>query len=205
MQTQFFDSIAAEVPYEKIYHRLGYRQGITKIAAQEKKEIERYINDALALLTLNGAALRIPVAVTQTQIILPTGETFNSKLLVNLLKGAKEMLCMAVTAGSKIIQAIGGLEKDDLKLGVIYDAAASEMVDAGFDWIQGYIEQALSRENLHLTNKRISCGYADFSLQYQEIFYKLLSLERLDVTINKAYMLVPEKSATAVTAIAGGK
>jgi cobalamin-dependent methionine synthase I len=109
---------------------------------------------------------------------------------------------MAVTAGPKIIQAIRALEKDDLKLGVIYDASASEIVDAGFDWIQNYYNQELARESRYLLGKRISCGYRDFSLKYQDIFYKLLNLERLGITMTKAYMLVPEKSATAVTAIA---
>lgn len=201
MQTQLFDSISVEIPYDKIYHRLGYRRGLTKIVPREKKEIERHINDAAALLPLRGIASRIAIEVTATQTILATGDTFNSKLLANLLKGAKEMFCMAVTGGSKIIQAVHALEKDDLKLGVIYDATASEMVDAGFEWIQKYYNQALTRENLRLIDKRISCGYGDFSLRYQKIFYELLGLERLSITMTKAYMLVPEKSATAVTAI----
>lgn len=201
MQTQFFDSISVQIPYEEVYHRLGYRQGITKIDPQEKKEIERHINDAATLLTLKGTALRIPVSVAQTQVILPTGDIFNSKLLANLLKGAKEMLCMAVTCGPKIIQDIGALEKDDLKLGVIYDATASEMVDAGFEWIQGYYGRELARENLCLLTKRISCGYGDFSIKYQKVFYELLKLKSLGVTMTEAYMLIPEKTATAVTGI----
>jgi hypothetical protein len=205
MQIQFFDSINVEIPYEKIYHRLGYRQGITKIAAQEKKETERLIHDAFGLLTLKGADLRVPVSASESQVLLTDGYTFNSKLLAGLLKGAKEMLCLAVTGGSKIIQAIHALEKSDLKLAVIYDAAASEIVDAGFDWLKSYIEQTLSRENLHLLNKRISCGYSDFSIKYQKVFYELLQLRELGITINEAYMLIPEKSATSVMAITEAK
>jgi hypothetical protein len=201
MQIQFFDSINVEIPYEKIYRRLGYRQGITKVAAQEKKETKNLIDNVFALLTLKAAALRVSVSVSERQVILANGYTFNSKLLANLLKGAKEMLCLAATGGSKIIQAIHNLEKDDLKLAVIYDASASEIVDAAFDWLKSYIEQTLSRENLYLLNKRISCGYSDFSIKYQKVFYELLQLKELGITINEAYMLIPEKSATAVMAI----
>ncbi|MDP2924654.1 MAG: hypothetical protein Q8O30_13230 [Candidatus Omnitrophota bacterium] len=201
MQTQLFNPIVVEIPYEKIYHRLGYRSGVTKLAAQEKDEIERCINGAAALLNLKGTAARIPIGAESTQIILPTGDTFKSKLLFSLLKGCSAMLCMAITAGDTIIRAIESLQEDDLKLGVIYDAVASEMVDAGFEWIQGYYGQELARENLCLLTKRISCGYGDFSIKYQKVFYELLKLKSLGVTMTEAYMLIPEKTATAVTGI----
>jgi cobalamin-dependent methionine synthase I len=108
---------------------------------------------------------------------------------------------MGVTAGNRIIEAINNLKNSDLKLAVIYDATASEIVDAAFDWIQGYYAQNIQRQYRRLTTRRISCGYGDLSIKYQQLFYNLLHLEHLGITMNKAYMLIPEKSATAVTGI----
>jgi cobalamin-dependent methionine synthase I len=121
--------------------------------------------------------------------------------LASMVKDCNELLFMAVTAGSKIIESIHELEKDDLTRSVVYDATASEMVDACFDWIQKYIRQELRRESRQLLPKRISCGYGDFSLQNQKVFFKLMRLDTMGITITKSFMLVPEKSATAVTGI----
>ena len=85
--------------------------------------------------------------------------------------------------------------------GVVLDATASEVVDAGLDWIMGYFRQSLRREGKTLLNSRFSAGYGDFALENQQLMHRLLQMDRLNVTITESCLLVPEKSVTAVTGI----
>jgi len=198
---RFFDSIHIDIPYQDIYKRLGYREGVTKIKKEDNK-FKNYILDGLQFINLKAVALRIPIKkINIDKVYFKGGLIIKSKLLVSLLSGCVEMLCVATTSGKKIIEEIGKLEKKDFARAVVYDALASEMVDFCFDWVIGVFLQELKRENKELTKKRISCGYSDFSIEYQKKFYKILNLKKLGISITKDYMLVPEKSAIAVLGI----
>lgn len=202
MQLKVFEAIHIQPPREAIYRRLGYRNGITEVSSQKQKELDSYISEASALVALKGASRRLQIHRRDGRFIYISGDTyFESNLLVSLLKECQSMLCMGVTAGSRIIEAIEALRDYDLTKGVVFDAVASEMTDAGFDWIQRYVRQELLRENKQLTAKRISCGYGDFELSNQLKLYNLLELSKFGVSITQNFMLVPEKTATAVVGV----
>jgi len=202
MQFQLFEAIHIKPPLEEIYRRLGYRNGITEVSSLKQKELDSYISEASGLIDLKGSSRRLEIHKKDGWFIYISRDSrFESKLLASLLKECKAMLCMGVTAGRRIIEAIGALRESNLTKGVVFDAVASEMVDAGFDWIQGYTRQELLRENKQLTAKRISCGYGDFNLDNQRQLYRLLELDKFGVSLTQSLMLVPEKTATAVAGI----
>jgi len=204
MKLRFFDSINIEIPKNDIYKRLGYKDGITKLSLKQKDETEKYIRDAVFLLELKGVAGVIPIKEKSfSHVILATGDRFNGTLLASLVEKCDEVLLMGVTAGKKIIEAIQVSRDKNLTSGVVLDAVASESTDACFDWIQNLYNQELSRKNRRILSKRISCGYSDFSGEYQKTIYDILELKRLGLTLTKSFMLVPEKSATAITGIIG--
>ena len=93
----------------------------------------------------------------------------------------------------------------DLATAVIFDAVASEYTDACFNWLMQFYRQELVRENRIFAQKRISCGYGDFSLSNQKFFYEALQLSVLGIALTPHSMLVPEKSATAIVGITGGE
>ena len=85
--------------------------------------------------------------------------------------------------------------------GVVLDAAASEITDAALDWIAGYFDQILRRERKRLLHARYSAGYGDLLLENQRTMHRLLTLEKIGVTITESCILIPEKSVTAITGI----
>ena len=96
---------------------------------------------------------------------------------------------------------IAELQKTDMEKAVIYDATASEITDWGLEWIIRYVSTMLKRENRIVSKKRFSPGYGDFELKNQRIFYKLLELDKLGISIMESCILVPEKSVIAMTGI----
>ncbi|MCX5845407.1 MAG: hypothetical protein NTW12_03485 [Deltaproteobacteria bacterium] len=199
----FFESILIPLPHKEIYRRLGFIKGVTEISSSQKEEIERFIQDALSLIHLKGAGLRMPVQeIKGARIILAEDVTFESNQLAALLRNCREIVLMGATAGNDIMKAI---EEDaagrNVTRGIVFDATASETVDASLDWIMGYFNRTLLRENRQLLKKRYSAGYGDLLLETQNTIYRLLQLDRIGIRITDSCMLIPEKSVTAVTGI----
>ena len=203
MKIEYFENINIIPPKDRIYSRLGYAKNITLLSDKQKEEVEKYIDDALAIIKLKGAACCIPIInIEGSKIKLSENIEFNSASLAELFKDCREVFFMAATAGGEIVKFI---KKDslgkDITSAVIFDATASEIVDASLGWIMSYFERNFRRENKTFTNKRFSAGYGDFSLENQKIMYKVLGLEKIGITINEKYILFPEKSVTAVAGI----
>ncbi|MBN3039822.1 MAG: hypothetical protein JW867_01705 [Candidatus Omnitrophica bacterium] len=202
MNTEFFDPINIIIPKEQIFKRLGYDSKKTKISSRQLQENEEIIYEAASLLALKGSALRLKIKkISGAKLMLSEGISFESRLAVRILKGCQEALLMGVTAGQAVIEEIKRLSQKDLSRAVIYDAVASESTDACFGWIENYYHSQLSRESRKLTGKRISCGYADFKLEYQKVIYRALNMKSLGINLTKSMILVPEKSATGLTGI----
>ncbi|MCK7506649.1 MAG: hypothetical protein MZV70_23005 [Desulfobacterales bacterium] len=109
---------------------------------------------------------------------------------------------MGATAGNPIMEAIREkTNQGDLTAAVVYDATASEMTDAALDWIMAYINRQLRREGKQLLPRRFSAGYADFALENQKQIYEKLQLEKIGVTLTSSFILLPEKSVTAIGGI----
>ncbi len=198
----FFNSINIKAPKERIYHRLGYRDAVVQISPHQEEEIEFYIDEALLSLELKGAGKRVVIEDrSEGKVVLQGGIVFESNLFVSLVADCTEVLFMAATSGSRIIKDIQNLQNDNLTKASIYDAAASELVDASLEWIQQYFYQQIKRENRFLSQRRISCGYGDFSILYQKTIYDILELKRLGIEITEFFLLLPEKSVTAVSGI----
>jgi len=200
---QIFPSINIPLPMGAIYRRLGYKRGITKVDERKRQEIERHIEYAASLILLKGAGLRVPFKrVDPPLIVLKAGADIRSAKLAGLLNGCKEALFIGSTSGSAVMDAIlGDTEGGDMTRGVVIDAVASEMTDAALDWIMGFFNRLLARENARLTRGRFSAGYGDFLLENQKMMYDMLELDRIGVTINENFILMPEKSVTAVVGI----
>ncbi|MFA5180576.1 MAG: hypothetical protein WC405_04595 [Syntrophales bacterium] len=203
MTPLFFESIPVTLPRPEIYRRLGYRKEATRISPMQREEVEGYIADALPLLQLRGSALRLRIAIEGPALIsLPEGNAFASRKLARFLKDAREIILMGATAGTAIMEAIqADIGGRNVTRGVVLDATASEVVDAGLDWIMGYFRQSLRREGKTLSTSRFSAGYGDFALENQLLMHRLLQMDRLNVTITESCLLIPEKSVTAVTGI----
>jgi len=109
---------------------------------------------------------------------------------------------MGATAGVAVMDAIQEkTRQDDLAAAVVYDATASEMVDAALDWIMDYVNQQVRREGKKLLPRRFSAGYADFKLENQKMIYEKLQMDKIGVNINSGFILLPEKSVTAISGI----
>jgi cobalamin-dependent methionine synthase I len=64
-----------------------------------------------------------------------------------------------------------------------------------------YIAQQVKRRGENLTRMRFSAGYGDFMLENQRLFFELLGLDKLGVSITDRYIFIPEKTVTAIAGV----
>ncbi|MBN1545749.1 MAG: hypothetical protein JW902_03725 [Syntrophaceae bacterium] len=198
-----FPTIRIAPPIDKIYQRLGYRRDITRITPQQEKLVERYIDEALALIHLQGTMIRLPIINREKGVLILGGNLrLVSRNLETFLRDCDEALIMGSTAGEAIMAGIrNNMATDDASRAVVFDATASEMADGALDWLMDYLRRDLIREGKLLLKRRYSAGYGDFALENQRILYTLLNMREIGVQITQECLLIPEKSVTAVTGI----
>ncbi len=203
--TVFFDTIPILATKDQVYRRLGFREAKTVVSARQAREIERYMQKAARLVSLKGAASTVAFRKEQdSRIVFSKKILFESRQLAMFLERCEGMLLFAATAGKEIMEAVKRSSKGkDVTEAVVLDAVASETVDAALDWIMGYFNRQLLRENRRLTRNRFSAGYGDFLLENQKKIYDILTLKRLGIAITPECILVPEKSVTAIAGIRG--
>src|SRR4030043_456680 len=201
----YLEKIAIAPPTAKIYQRTGFKKKTTQLSASKQKETDGYIEEAVSLILLQGSFLRLSIDNNDGKsITFSGGLKFASAKLSAFLRDCPEAALLGATAGNAIMKAI--VEKTsqgNLTAAVVYDATASEMTDAALDWIMDYLNQLIRREGKTLLPRRFSAGYADFDLKNQKAIYQKLQMEKIGVTITDKFILLPEKSVTAVCGICG--
>ncbi|MDD3375108.1 MAG: vitamin B12 dependent-methionine synthase activation domain-containing protein [Candidatus Omnitrophica bacterium] len=203
MAVQFFDSISIKIPKDDIYRRLGYVRESTVLKKEHIQKTDLYIEESFEHIHLKGCALRLPVkSIDNGCIDLSNGISFKSKDLVTFLSGSSEVLIMGATAGDEIMHKIKSFsQNNDLARSVVYDAAASEIVDAALTWIMNFFKRELIRFGLSLDHRRFSAGYGDFALENQKAVFDILEMKKIGVNLTKELLMLPEKSVTAISGI----
>jgi hypothetical protein len=203
MQTAvtFLDKITIAEPVPQIYSRLGFRKKSTEISSARRNETDRYIGEAAALIHLAGAYRPFSILQNDGRIItLAGGVSFSSGKLAAFVGRCRTALFLGATAGSAIVDAIREkTAQGDMTRAVVYDATRAKWRRRpGLD--HDYVNRQLLRKAAGFC-PALFAGYADFALENQKILHEQLQMERLGVSLTPRFLLVPEKSVTAVGAI----
>ena len=198
-----FEAINAKPNKSMIYTRLGYAKTKTQLSEKKMLEIDEIIYEGLSKAKIVGGYRILNIeSIEHNKITLAEGIVFESLKLTQFLKEAKRVAVMFATAGKDITEEIALLfENNNASKALIYDAVASEAVDSALDFIMEYIKAILIREGQTLTKKRYSAGYGDFELSQQEQFFEILKLENYGIRLNEKYIMIPEKSVTAIAGV----
>lgn len=204
-QLRTFPYIPLKVPRHKILKRLGYQRRQNEISQRMMSEVDSWITYAADHIHLKATARIGDIHIDHRKgtVALKQSDTvFESAKFTRFLGKADQLLIMGITGGQAVADEIKQLQKDKRMTGaVVVDAAASEIVDEGFDWLMALFNKELVRERKVLKLKRFSAGYGDFDIRFQADIYHILKMETLGVAITDTCILMPEKSVTAFCGI----
>ncbi len=194
-EVRIFSYLPVKVPRYRILKRLGYNSRTSEIPAETMQQTDDVIDRTADLISLKAVCLTASTGIVSS---------WNSSKLDDFLAGSGQLILMGITGGSAVTDELEQLKTSGrLTEAVIIDAAASEIVDEGFNRLAEIYGREFLRESRVLSSRRFSAGYGDFNIRHQLEIHRLLEFDKLGVSITESCMLLPEKSVTAIYGIQG--
>ena len=191
---------------KEVLRYLGYRgQEVTP-------ELDARLDAAIAsCLSIGRARASIAVYRVAGQEELPDGTpqialedtalTLVGKSMQRHMAGARKVGVLAVTIGMGVERELKRLSLTDHLGQVLFDAAATTMVERAADAAEATLVGMAAREGLY-TNFRFSPGYGDMPLaQMREICEVLGAQRAIGLTVSAGGVMIPRKSVTAILGI----
>ncbi|MGN0075756.1 MAG: vitamin B12 dependent-methionine synthase activation domain-containing protein [Parafannyhessea sp.] len=127
-----------------------------------------------------------------------TALTLRGKSMRKHMDGAVRVGVFAVTIGMGVERELKRLSLTDNLGQVLFDAAATTMVERAADAAEATLVGIAARDGLY-TNFRFSPGYGDMPMDTQPILLDTLDARRrLGITLSPTLLMTPTKSVTAV-------
>lgn len=202
-ESSIINPINLDAPVTAILKRLGHHRHKTKVPERRMNEIMALINQGAAACEPRGAWLELAVTGNDGfKVEFMDKAVIESGSLAKLLKNSGRAVFMATSVGPRIVAlAAAACERGDAGSAAIFDAVGGEMADQAMDWMVDYLKTVFSRRGLRPGKTRFSPGYGDLTINNQALFFRLLGLGRIGLSLTPAMMLKPEKSVTAIVGL----
>ena len=192
------------IPYTMDKKTVMRRMGAMKAAfsASLETDIDAHIQSARSLFTVSGRADTYDIKKTGEDRFLLISHEIRSALLMRLLSGSDKLYLMCATIPQRAVDEINAaLQRGEGLRALVLDAYASEYVDGALAVMMDRKNAMLRRTGQHLTKRRFSAGYGDLDISYQSLFFDLLDMQTMGVTINDKHLMTPEKTVIAMAGV----
>ena len=127
------------------------------------------------------------------------GCRIRSRLLARNLSGCSEVCMMAATLGMAPDRMIARAEARGLmSRAVVIQAVSAAMIEEYCDEVNAKAAGEAGKRGLY-ARPRFSPGYGDFSIHFQEDFFRILQIQkRIGIMLTENDIMVPSKSVTAL-------
>lgn len=198
MAVKYYRFPDIEAPLPAVLGRLGYNPTKTIMDNIWRDQIVTAIKDAAPLFNPEGLVMELTLDPMDGSAITLSGHTFYSRKLTELWKNCRLVSLLCCTVGPAVTSEVSRLTGiGELNRAVIYDAVASETVEALADRIQSLLEREKTRLGLRPV-MRYSPGYGDVPTSVHKWLLPLLESDRIGLSAQEgSYILKPEKSITA--------
>ncbi len=168
----------------------------------EKKEILRLLGH-----TSKSGSIRKSTKITIQEMIEISSELIKPKgiyairdskeLPAECLFDSTEKVAFSIcTIGEGLEKKVKGLSrKGELGKAVILDAIGSVAAESAAEYINQVIKDKAKKENFYCST-RFSPGYGGWELEGQKLFFGLLPADKIGVSLNRSFMMIPRKSVS---------
>jgi hypothetical protein len=199
MRTLTLPPLELQVSVDQLCTRLGGRQSIPSNQAQRAQALIKSLIDTCQ--PQSRMQMSIIQKKSAQQVTLENDLTLTGAGIAGLLQGCEEAAAFVVTLGPEPQAMIQKSMKEGKLLDVmLQDAIASELVENLANTIQSHVEKQMAQKQRAIT-RRFSPGYCDFPIEDQKILDLILGFANIGIELNSSYLMIPEKSITAVFGI----
>jgi hypothetical protein len=133
------------------------------------------------------------------------GRNENETPVENIYPLAENLALFAVTIGGKACRKISDLfQSNDFALGYLLDAVGSAAVEKAADYLQRhYFDRLVDSGQIAATSgiQRYSPGYCGWHISGQRKLFAYLHPEKIGISLNASYLMLPLKSISGVFVI----
>lgn len=194
------ENIKFTISREDVYRLLKF--------ARTKTQSTSKVDSLIAAEIKEGYALAGPRAVYETYSISKRKKdnifldgcslVIKSRDVAERLAKSSKVSFFACTIGRALSDKVNEyMRLKETAKAAILDAVGSEAVEAVANSVNEMIVKEACGEKCKLL-PRFSPGYGDWEIVAEEELLKLLKAERIGITLSPSYVMVPEKSITAV-------
>jgi len=194
--------IQYSIDKKAVYSLLGYKKEKTKLPQIMFDRVEKAFRDAERLIEAKGIYIIRRIKTKGDPITLQDSTTsLEGFSAANLLKNSFAVIFMAVTIGSGLENLAGQYTKEkQFESALVLDTIGSEAAEASANALNSYL-LTLARQAKKSLTQRFSPGYGDLPLKFQKDMFKELSLEGLNIVLDKKFILFPRKTVTAILGV----
>ncbi len=201
-QLKIEENIQYSIDKKAVYSLLGYKKEKTKLPQIMVDRVEKAFQDAERQIEAKGAYIIRRIKKKGDPITLQdTTTSLEGHSAANLLKNSFAVIFMAVTIGSGLENLAGLYTKEkQFENALVLDTIGSEAAEASANALNSYL-LTLARQAKKTLTQRFSPGYGDLPLKFQKDMVKELSLEGLNIVLDKKFILFPRKTVTAILGV----
>jgi hypothetical protein len=169
-----------DVDKQEILRLLGHLSKHGNIKKRSKEVVEEMISLSCDLIKPEG------IFVIRESRELPEECFFNAE---------KVAFCIC-TIGKSLEKQVQRLtDQGELTRAVILDAIGSAAAESTAEYLNQVIVKEAKKKRLHC-NIRFSPGYGGWKLEAQRFVFDLLPAEKIEVRLNRSFMMIPRKSVS---------
>lgn len=177
---------------------LGYQKQRIEQGALDL--LNQAYDELLAIIQPKHILHEYPVRVDEDLFIIGDMEPVESKNLSHLFAGATKGYALLATLGTPLDMRIKRLMVSYPALGAALSSCASAYIDEYIDEFLSETKEKQSSIGMMLS-PRFSPGYGDVPLSYQKPLLALLEARRIGVTLTDGFLMLPEKTVSAIIAV----
>ena len=196
------DSIEIEISRNEVCHYVGYEAGFTP-PARILTLIDDYVKNVDCLIEPASSYTILNIDSIENDRIYIEGDiTFKSQVIADALKHCDKIAIFLVTIGDHLEEISRKLAEDGLVLqAAVLDAIGSDAVEKVADFVQQKIRTISSYWKLVINQRRFSPGYCDWGIEQQEILFRAIDNNSIEVSLTDEYLMIPRKSLSGIFGI----
>lgn len=185
-----------KIQEKEVLRYLGYRgTSADKAILEQIKDAAKELEACLAPKSVYG---KWSCKVTDEGITFIDNTVIRSKSLAGHIKDCEYVILLAATLGIEADTLIRRYSVTDIGKAAVMQASCAAMIESYCDDMECRIAGEQAGERLYL-KPRFSPGYGDFCITHQKDIFNLLGCgKRIGITLTESFMMIPEKSVTAL-------
>jgi len=200
MVTTLIPSPKIEISKQNVLSRFGYRD--RPPTTEINKRVESLVREANTYI--DPITFYKPVgirSVSSQSVTLEGSESLNSERISYVLSNCESVVIFAVTIGPRLEQEVATyIETGNMFEAFVLDASGSTAAEGLADHLSQHVKNIVRKDGQKTTD-RYSPGYCEWSLDEQDIIFRILECDGMAIELNDSKLMIPHKSVSGVIGV----